>query len=358
MRRSITDLFVGRPAATAILALGLALSSRASLGADAAATPTAPVATTGFTVTTFAGPLAGSSQPDSIAVVGATVWVGYGNTGMPDGTGGAKSQIVEYSASGAVMRVLTVVGHNDGLRYDPVGKKLWALQNEDANANLVLIDPQTAATELFTFGTPPHGGGYDDIVFKDGYTYLSASNPTLDARGRNDGPAIVRAVLRQNHTVNVYPVLSGQPIAANFTFGTETRLNLTDPDSMTLTPWGDILLDDQGDGQLVLLRASGSNEPPVQVIPLQGGMQVDDTAFVTASRGYLLIADRDSNTIYKLSSNAWQIGTAFSASTGVPASGSTPAVPAYVGQIDLHGGVVLPAVTNLTSPHGVVFVAE
>ncbi|GGF05540.1 hypothetical protein GCM10011611_08820 [Aliidongia dinghuensis] len=358
MRASNPAYFLGRPAAAAILALGLAVSSQASFGADTTAAATAPTPTTGFTLSTFAGPLAGSSQPDSIAVVGATVWVGYGNTGNPDGTGGAKSQIVEYSNTGTVLRVLTVAGHNDGLRYDGVNKKLWALQNEDANANLVLIDPTTAATELFTFGKPLHGGGYDDIVFKDGYTYLSASNPTLDKNGNNIGPAIVRAVLRQNHTVDVYPVMSGTPEAVNFTFGTPTRLNLTDPDSMILTPWGDLLLDDQGDGQLVLLRASNSNEPPIQVIPLQGGMQIDDTAFVTANRGYLLIADRNSNTIYKLSSNVWQVGTAFSASTGVAASGSTPAVPAYVGQIDLHSGVVLPAVTNLTSPHGLAFVAQ
>ncbi|HLZ67539.1 MAG TPA: hypothetical protein VKQ29_15005 [Aliidongia sp.] len=342
----------------AIFALGFALSSQVSFGADAAAGSMAPIPTTGFTVSTFAGPLAGSSQPDSIAAVGATVWVGYGNTGAPDGTGGAKSQIVEYSTSGSVMRVLTVAGHNDGLRYDPVRKKLWALQNEDANANLVLIDPSSGATELITFGKPPHGGGYDDIVFKEGNTYLSASNPTLDKNGNNTGPAIVRAVLRQNHTVDVYPVMSGQPEAANFTFGTLTRLNLTDPDSMVLTPWGDLLLDDQGEGQLVLLRASGSNEPPIQVIPLQGGMQIDDTAFVTSNRGFLLIADRNSNTIYKLSSNAWQVGAAFSASTGVAATSTTPAVPAYVGQIDFHSGVVLPAVTNLTSPHGLAFVGE
>ena len=126
-------------------------------------------------------------------------------------------------------------------------------------------------------------------------------------------------------------LLSGQPAAANFTFGTVTRLNLTDPDSMVLTPWGDLLPDDQGDGQLVLLRASGSNESPVQAIPLQGGMQVDDTVFVTSDRGYLLIAERDSNTIYKLSIGVWQVGTAFSASTGVPSGIYRPNVSAMSG---------------------------
>ena len=86
--------FSGRPLAMAIFALGFALSSQVSFGADVAATSTAPIPTTGFTLSTFAGPLAGSSQPDSITVAGSTIWVGYGNTGAPDGSGGAMSQIV------------------------------------------------------------------------------------------------------------------------------------------------------------------------------------------------------------------------------------------------------------------------
>jgi hypothetical protein len=53
-----------------------------------AAPPPAPVPSPGFTLTVFARPLAGSTAPDSIAVVGKHVWVAYGNGGNPDGTGG------------------------------------------------------------------------------------------------------------------------------------------------------------------------------------------------------------------------------------------------------------------------------
>jgi hypothetical protein len=351
MPGSISAFLSSGRSASAIIVAVLALAPQA-LAAPA------PVATTGFTVTPFVGPLADSSAPDSIAVVGDTVWIAYANNGAPDGSGGAQSQIFKFSTAGVPLGVFTVTGHNDGLKYDPASQKLWALQNEDANPNLVVIDPATSATTKFTFGPTPHGGGYDDIVFKNGSVYLSASNPTLDASGKNNGPAIVQAVLQANHTVSVTPVLAGQPEAANFTFGTISRLNLTDPDSMTETPWGDLLLDDQGDGQLVLLRASQTNEPPIQVIPLQGFMQVDDTVFIPSDRGFLLIADTASNIVWKLSSNVWQVGAAFSASTGVAATATTPAVPAYVGQIDLHAGVVLPAVTNLVSPHGLAFVSE
>src|ERR1700731_3675796 len=148
-----------RSALAPCLALALLLPAAAL-----AAPPPAPVPSPGFTITIFAGPLAGSTAPDSIAVVGNFVWVAYGNNGNPDGSKGAKSQIVEYSSAGKVKRNLTVIGHNDGLRLDPTTHQLWALQNEDANPNLVGIDPITGVTVKFA-AKPPHGGGYDDMVF-------------------------------------------------------------------------------------------------------------------------------------------------------------------------------------------------
>jgi len=69
-----------------------------------------------------------------------------------------------------------VTGHNDGLRLDPSTHQLWALQNEDSNPNLVVIDPITGFTVKYTFAAkPPHGGGYDDIVFTRGAVYLIPS---------------------------------------------------------------------------------------------------------------------------------------------------------------------------------------
>ena len=53
---------------------------------------------------------------------------------------------------GSVVRTYTVVGHNDGLKVDPVTHLLWALQNEDANANLVIINTETHHKRLYTFG--------------------------------------------------------------------------------------------------------------------------------------------------------------------------------------------------------------
>ncbi|WP_206997916.1 hypothetical protein [Trinickia mobilis] len=325
-------------------------------GSAIAQTPPSPVPTPGFSISVFAKPPAGSSAPDSLAVLDNHIWVGYANGGAPDGSGNAQSQIVEYSRDGNVLRSITVAGHNDGLKVNPYTREIWAVQNEDANANLVTIDSSTGRTALYVFGKPPHGGGYDDIVFKDGQAYISASNPTLDASGHNNGPSIVRAILESNGTIDVSAVLPGMPAASDIPFGTVKRLNLTDPDSMTLTPSGDVLLDDQGDGQLVLWRAPGS-DPQLQYLPLLGNVQVDDTVFATSHKGYILVSDTKANLIYKITADVWQKDAAFSASTGVAATSTTPAVPAYVGQLDLHSGALLPLVTNLQSPHGMAFVS-
>ena len=61
----------------------LGAGASAAAAAALAAPPPAPVPSPGFTITTFAGPLTGSTAPDSIAVVGNSVWVAYGTAETP-----------------------------------------------------------------------------------------------------------------------------------------------------------------------------------------------------------------------------------------------------------------------------------
>lgn len=336
--------------------LASALYASATAFAD---TMPAPMASPGYKISTFATSPAGSSEPNSIAIVKDTVWIGYGDGGKPDGSGGAKSTIVEYSSQGQVMKSLTVVGHNDGMRLDPRSNKLWVLQNEDSNPNLVMVDPASGAMDLYSFAPTAHGGGYDDMAFRGGVIYISASNPTPDFKGNVAGPSLVMATVASGNKIAVKPVLAGMPKAVDITTGKESVLNLTDPDFLAIMPSGDILLDDQGDALLVIVRKSAMREPAVQALPLLGGVQVDDTVFATAAHGYLLVADRDANTVYRVDAPVWGLGSAFSASTGVKASTTapiTPAIPAYVGELDLHSGAVVPIVGNMTSPHGMAFV--
>ena len=115
---------------------------------------------------------------------------------------------------------------------------------------------------------------------------------------------------------------------------------------------------DQGDAQLILVRLNGKPGPYISQIPLVGGVQVDDTAFATSRRGALYVTDTPANVIYKITSQRFRLGQAYSASTGVPASGPMPAVPAYVGQTYLDSGTVIPIVSGLSAPHGLVFVGN
>ena len=98
--------------------------------------------------------------------------------------------------------------------------------------------------------------------------YLSASNPTADAKGNVAGPSLVRVSLNSDHTVSVTPALAGKPNAIDITTGKVTTLNPTDPDSLIPMPGGGLLLDDQGDAQLLEVHQFSARQRVVRVLPL------------------------------------------------------------------------------------------
>jgi hypothetical protein len=308
-----------------------------------------PKAVAPYKLTVFATAPKGLSAPDSIAIIGDKVFVGYGDGHLPDGSDGLNSQVVEFGMDGSIVHIFTVPGHSDGLKVDPSTHFLWALQNEDANANLVIINPETQQQKLFTFGPTLHGGGYDDLVFKGCKVYISASNP---ANNPNDGPAIVSAHLEGN-TVQIEPVLAGEASAIDIPTDQTVQLNLQDPDSMTLDPLGNIVLDSQGDQELIIVNNPDSPHQRVLRLPLTfltpGGpmsVETDDTAFVTSSQGFLIFADKGLNTVYTLQKNAFAPGSAYTAADGGP----------FVGTLDTTTGVITPIVTGLSNPGGMMFV--
>jgi hypothetical protein len=334
MRRSVWSALA--------LATPIGLISGSAFGADPTATPP-------YTLSTFATAPKGLSAPDSIAVLGDVVFVGYGDGHAADGSDGLKSQIVEYDMYGNIERIYQVLGHNDGLKVDPSTNLLWALQNEDANPRLVIIDPKTQKQRNFVFGPTPHGGGYDDIVFRDCQVFISASNPS---KNPNTGPAIVKARLG-NGTVQVTPVLAGNAAAIDIPTDATVQLNLQDPDSMTLDLTGDIVLDSQADQELIVVSDPGGPNQHAYRLPLSfesttglQRVQADDTAFATSTQGFVLFADKVLNTVFKLSKEAFAPNAVYTAANGGP----------FVGTLDTNTGVVTPIVTGLGNPGGVVFV--
>src|ERR1700751_2939610 len=225
---------------------------------------TTPQAVSPYTLTVFAQAPSGLSAPDSIAVLKDHVFVGYGDGHAPDGSDGLNSQVVEFKMDGSVVHTYTVVGHNDGVKIDPATHLVWALQNEDSNPNLVIINPENQQQKQYSFGPTAHGGGYDDIVFRGCKVDISASNP---ANNPNTGPAIVSARL-DGGTVDVTPVLAGEATATDITTDASVTLNLQDPDSMTLDPLGNIVLDSQADQQLIIVSNPSSSKQTVLRLPL------------------------------------------------------------------------------------------
>src|ERR1700688_4289179 len=243
----------------------LALSGVMILSASTLCAVAQPTPATGYSASVFAVGNDKYSKPDSIALASGDIFVGYGGNGLPDGSDGKSSYILEYTMSGAEVHVYSVLGHNDGLKLNPYDGKLYAMQNEDANPNLVIIDPVTKQqTSPIKFAaTPAHGGGYDDMVFRDHKLYLSCSTP---ANNPNAGPAIVKADV--DSLISVKETLAGNASAIVVPTGATTTLNLQDPDSMTLTPQGDLFLDSQGDSEVLIVRHPDSDDQTVLQIPL------------------------------------------------------------------------------------------
>ena len=315
-----------------------------------AAQGSGPVAQPPYTISVFALSQLGQNgytQPDSLVRWHDHILVGFGNGVAKDGSDGKSSTIVQYSLSGQVERTFSVKGHNDGLRLQPDTDKLWALQNEDANPNLVIIDLETGRQTLYTFPPPPHQGGYDDILFKGDQVFMTASNPTLNGAGVNLFPALVRVTL-SGSTVNVVPVVYGNATATDIPTGTTVTLNLTDPDSLTADLRGNIVLDSQTDAELVFITPGGAvgrfiipSSPPLS-------LTVDDTAFAPRSRAFLLVSDLHGEAVYRIDRPTFEFepGVAYSASDS---SG-------IVGTLNLDTGAVTPIVTGLVSARGLLFV--
>jgi hypothetical protein len=197
-----------------------------------------------------------------------------------------------------------------------------------------------------------NGGGYDDILFQGGKTFVSASNP---ANNPNTDAAIVQATL-SGATVSTSPTLMGNATATLFNNNSTVTLNLQDPDSLSQTTDGRAVLTSQGDGELVFVGNLGASNQSVGVLKLQNAM-VDDTAFGGAAGMTLLVADKKTNDIYRVTGP-------FNSADGYSAAQDSSGANGFVGAFDaapsaLSGfdGTLNPIVTGLGNPGGEAFVA-
>ena len=310
-----------------------------------------PVTTSSdYSVSVFVNAPNGLTNPDSITSFQGTIFVEYANGTQPDGTGG-DSTIVQFSSTGTVLKTYQVVGKSDGMKFNPFDGKIWCLRDEDSNPALTLIDPVAGTQTDFTYADPTlHGGGYDDVVFLNGQTFISASNPNLQANGQNIFPSIVTAKIVANK-VFVQPVLNGNANLIDITTGKTVVALQSDPDSLKVDPSGNLVLDSQADGDLIFLNAPGFPNQTGYRLHLSNGsttqVTVDDTVFPTQASGTIYVVDTSANVVYAVTSSVFPPNSAFSASdtTGVLA------------RVDLQTGNLTSIVTGMKSPHGALFVS-
>src|ERR1700741_5551728 len=310
-----------------------------------------------YSVAVFANAPTGSTNPDSITTFQGTIWVGYQDNSQPLGSG--SSDIVQFDPTGKVLKTFKVNGRNDGLKYNPFEGKIYALQNEDGNSSLILIDPVTGTMMNFTYSTPPaYGGGYDDIVLLNGQIFISASNPNLTAPstsfpfGQNIYPSIVKATLVAGNQIDVSPVEMGNATLPDITNGKSVVSAQSDPDSLKVDPSGNLVLDSKQDGDWIFLMGRGFRNQVGYRLHLSSSsttqVTVDDTVFPTQASGTIYVADTPANIVYAITSKVFPPNSAFTSASDANN---------YVGRIDLQTGKITPIITGLQGPHGALFVS-
>ena len=127
-----------------------------------------------------------------------------------------------------------------------------------------------------------------------------------------------------------------------------------DPDSMTLDPAGELVLDNRSDDSLYIMRNPNAPNPVLRVpLTLRGAtVEVNDTIFTTSqtngissTAGTIFIADTSGNKIYMLTKPYFPANEIYTAAN----------VANVVGLVDFNTGVVTPIATGFKGVHGLAF---
>jgi hypothetical protein len=301
-----------------------------------------------YNVQVFAtGKGVGGTSPDSVSYGDGSVWIAYQNGADSAGASGS-STVVRYSPDGALINAWTIRGNVDGLKVDPSTGLVWALQNNDGNSALTVINPTNNATTSYTYGnsyTNVANRGFDDVVFSKGNVYLSETKPVNGA-----DPVVLKLTSGLKSPLQVSRILNSTFTGTNLATGLPGSTTITDSDSLKLTPSGALALTGEADQEIAYIHNPGkSNQYETFVALLDTNGQTitglpDDTIYPNASGGYFYIADTGANTVYKITANGLAPGSVYID------------VGDEFGILNTSTGVVTPIFTGV-SPHGADFVS-
>jgi hypothetical protein len=354
-------LFGAVTAAGVLVAGGLGLpTASAAPGVADTGGVTVPA---GFSTQTLVSGRGSTIGPDDITTLGDRLYVGFQNgvgaQGEPSPSGQTASTVVEYTLQGSEVGRWDLPGKVDGLTADPTRNTVFATVNEDANSSLYTISPAEDHGQVrhyqYSPHPLPHGGGTDSISIRNGQVYVVASAPAANPDGITYSGAALYKVTLEGTTAHTTPVLQDNASATDAVTGKPVTLNLSDPDSSGFVPasaprfGGQLLVDSQGDSQLVFLSDPGH---PSKATVLNLNTQVDDSAFATSSQGTLYVVDNTKNTVVAVRGD-FHAGDAF---TSVPTDSAT--LPGVLGRLNLNTGQVTPFGTGFGNPKGLLFVSD
>lgn len=301
-------------------------------------------------VSVFAsGKAVNASAPDAITLANGTVWVSYANSADSTGLKGS-STVVEYDLCGKVLKTYCIHGSVDGLKFHPETGIIWVMQNQDGNSTLTFISPEKGILpgSPLSYAVKSSTRGHDDVAFLNGRIYMSYTNPT----GPEDDT--IHVLEGRRSPLRVRSVLEKDATGTNLATGEANRATTqNDPDSLSATPFGGLMLTSGDDGQLIFLQAPGRRAQSVsflQLIDLKGApvSGLDDAVWALTPKGTFFISDTNNNRVLKVETSNLSPVSLY-ASVG---SLNT------VGNVDLDSGVVTPFITGLNGPHGMVFVSD
>ncbi len=289
----------------------------------------------------------GAKSPDSITSGNGSIWVEYGDGAKSDGSGGSSS-IVQYDLLGNVQNAYTVAGLADGLKFDPATGVVWALQNQDGNSTVTLIDPATNQVSAPLSYAPPYvygadsTRGYDDVAFVGQKVFLSYTNPV------NPGDAVVQQLTNGTApfgSLQTTDILRLGDTGTNLVTGeTNQPLPVTDPDSLKSLPDGSLILTGEADKAFTIISNPGTTEQSASFVTLPAGSaSPDDVIMPTTASGTFYVSNQNDNNILAVKVD------------GLNTNDLYASVGSALDQIDPATGTVTPIVTGLNAAHGLLF---
>ncbi len=298
----------------------------------------------------FATGPGGTSGLDSLTTGNGSLWAEYGNGVDSTGADGKSSTIVRYNTDGSVQQTISITGSVDGLKVDPNTGVVWALQNQDGNPTLSLVDPTTGKITgplKYDANSMSATQGYDDVVFQNGQVYLSYTNPV------NPTDQVLGQLVNGDQpqgTLVVKPVLTFGATGTDIATGqTNQPLPISDPDSIKSLANGDIVETSGSDNAFTLIHDVGTKAQSQSFVQLQNlptGSSLDDVIVPTASAGTFYVSNAGTNQI-----EAYHV-------SGLNTSDAYASVGTEIVQADLQTGAQTVLVPGLKGSHGLVFVAD